>query len=151
MFVRILLLAGLLVILPGLSQTMAQTSDPAGQVKNAENEFREILDNFRQVQKDPPGYEHRLFERVKKINSRTVRITNILIGGFVVLLIVNAAVLFVLLSDSKRQSSLQNFLAGLRIKFNEVNDQLLAQDDEPTADNGNESLSTPEKDTQSDT
>ena len=98
MFVRILLLAGLLVILPGLPQTIAQSPGPAGQVKAAEYDRKKMLESFRQWQKANPGYERQIYKRVKKVNSRTVRINNILIGGFVVLLIANAAILILLFS-----------------------------------------------------
>lgn len=62
---------------------------------SAENFDRENRERFKEWRASIPNYEKRLYDRLKTVNSRTVRIQNILIGvAFLVLL--NFVLLFAL-------------------------------------------------------
>jgi hypothetical protein len=64
---------------------------PAGTAKaqaSPEQWREQMIADFKKWREDIPDYEKRLYDRVKNINKRTVRLMNVVIGGFVLILIV---------------------------------------------------------------
>lgn len=55
---------------------------------------QENLENFRQWRESIPDLEKRLYDRIKKINSRTVDIQRVVLIGMLLLLILNGIILF---------------------------------------------------------
>jgi len=63
-------------------------SGPAKAQATPEQLREQSISDFKKWREDIPDYEKRLYDRVKKINKRTVRQMNVIIGGFVLILIV---------------------------------------------------------------
>ena len=64
-----------------------------GQVMTPEELRLENARSFEKWQKSIPDYEKRLYDRVKGINKRVIRVQNLVIGSFVLLLIINGVFL----------------------------------------------------------
>jgi len=59
--------------------------------KNADVFLQQERTPFEIWRQDIPDYEKRLFDRVKKINSRTIRVQNLIIASIVILLLINGS------------------------------------------------------------
>jgi hypothetical protein len=63
----------------------AQAVEPA----LADKDRQQTISEFQECRNDIPQFEKWLYRRIKKIDKRTIRLTNLVIGGFVLLLIGN--------------------------------------------------------------
>jgi len=96
-------LLSLLVLVAPLGAT-AQTTSAPGHVAIAEPSVAapdtKELEEFRKWRKAIPDYEKRIYDRVKAVNNRVIRLTNIVIGGLVLVLIFAALGIYLLVSQA---------------------------------------------------
>ena len=77
--------------------TQIASTQPASSASSTTDEIAaKDLAAYKKWRENIPDYEKRLYDRVKKMNTRAVRIQGTMIIGFVLLLILNAASLFFL-------------------------------------------------------
>jgi len=91
-----------LFVLPLTTTTYAQTSDTVVQ----DRLFLENVAKFKEWRRNIPDYEKRLYDRIKKINKRVIRLQNMVIGSFFLMLLFNVFFLVAILKLIKRRQGL---------------------------------------------
>ena len=81
----LILCAGLTLAAVAFDPAAVNAQTPAAPDQGPDLWREKTIADFEKWRRDIPDYEKRLYDRVKIINSRTVRLTNVIIGGFVVL------------------------------------------------------------------
>lgn len=74
------------------------------ETRDAAQEGGTQSEEFKKWRESIPDYEKRLYDRVKGINKRIVRILNVVIAGFVVLLILNLVLIYLVLSNRRKNN-----------------------------------------------
>lgn len=87
------------MVSPAAAANDTQGGEPTVSVKkDAEYWRKKSLEDFQRWRQSIPDYEKRLYERVKSLNHRTVRLLNVMIGGFILLLIAIPVLVYVIVS-----------------------------------------------------
>ena len=82
---------------PAAGQGMAEAA-PLSSEKVSEELLKQNLVDFNKWRREIPDYEKRLYDRVKALNSKSLRLLRVVIAGFIILLILNGIMLYLILS-----------------------------------------------------